>query len=306
MPLPPAPTLGGALTAWTPDAGGLLLAGGLAVGYALGSRHDRRPARTACWAGGLGVLLLASCGWTGAYAHTLLWAFTLQVVVLLLVVPVLLAYGRPLELLPDGVHRVLARLADPLVGPLLVPVLLAVVFFTPVLRWSLADPAVLAALQLTLVATGLLLAVGVVGDEEGPATSLAVGAAVAVGFGELLLDAIPGIVLRLRTHVLDAGYWQGLHRPYGGTQLIDQQHAGAVLWFVAEAVDLPFLVILVRRWIRTDEREAARVDAALDAEYAARPVSPVEVADPDAPELVRPWWETDPDRLGGHRVTRRR
>jgi cytochrome c oxidase assembly factor CtaG len=70
----------------------------------------------------------------------------------------------------------------------------------------------------------------------------------------------------------------------------DQRIAGAVLWCVAEVIDVPFLVIVFRRWQRADARDAARVDAVLEAERSAR-----RALAPDAEsERDAPWWLTDP------------
>ena len=68
---------------------------------------------------------------------------------------------------------------------------------------------------------------------------------------------------------------------------------------MAELLDLPFLVLVFRQWIRADARDAAEVDAVLDAERIAR-------GEPDAPGTGehgpsdQPWWLNDPamkDRL---------
>ena len=67
-----------------------------------------------------------------------------------------------------------------------------------------------------------------------------------------------------------------------------EQHAGAALWFIAEFADLPFLLIVIRRWIRVDQLDAVRVDRDSQAE----------------PEFSLPWWETDPTRLLGHPIQR--
>jgi hypothetical protein len=39
---------------------------------------------------------------------------------------------------------------------------------------------------------------------------------------------------------------------------------------VAEVIDLPFLLLVFRRWLRADARDAAQIDAVLEAERAAR------------------------------------
>ena len=151
--------------------------------------------------------------------------------------------------------RVARAVANPAVGPLVVPFVLGVIFFSPVLSITLEHLWAYDLLQIALVGIGLLIAFGLVGDGAERDTSLALAATVAIAFVELLFDAIPGIVLRLRTHLVATAYWTGVHGT-GGRALTDQQHAGAALWFIAEFADLPFLLIVIRRWIRVDQLDA--------------------------------------------------
>ena len=75
----------------------------------------------------------------------------------------------------------------------------------------------------------------------------------------------------------------------------DQGIAGAILWSVAEAIDLPFLALVYRRWLRADARDAARVDAVLEAERAARrALAPPDEQEPSDSVRDEPWWLTDP------------
>lgn len=285
----------------------------LGVAYAVGVRRVRRRglpwrvARSLAWSAGLTLLLAVTVTAVGALARSVLWVFTAQVLVLLLVVPVLLAYGRPVVLWRDAGgferplrsgrwSRGLAVFSSPLLGPVLVPVALGVLYFSPALRLVLARAWVAAAVQLLLLALGGLIAMGLVGSGAEQEGSLALGAAVALGLVELLSDAIPGIALRLQTHLVTAPDWVGRHRSWGPRPLDDQRTAGALLWFVAEATDLPYLVILVRRFLRADEREAVAADHALDL---AGPV------DHSSTGVTVPWWETDTGRLAGHRLGRR-
>lgn len=300
------------LTSWTWDAAAVGLTALLTAAYLLTVVNVRRrglgwPAgRTWSWCIGNACFLLVTVGGLGAYAHALFWVFMIQILALLLAVPVLLAYGRPLALAagalpPNASARLLAAatgpsvsvLTNPLVGPLLVPLALSAIVFTPVFQLVMVHAWAYQVLQVALTLLGLFVAIGLVGDGTERQSSLALAAAAAAGLLELVLDAIPGIVLRLRTHLVATSYWGGPHRRWGPSPLRDQQHAGAVLWFVAEAADLPFLFIVTRRWIRVDDREARRVDREMD------------VVDRQAEEedrLVRPWWETDPSRPGGHRL----
>src|SRR5664280_1354314 len=300
----PPLTVSTLLTSWTWDSAAVVLAVILSAAYVLAVRRVRARGlawpvgRNVAFAAGVGSLLLVTLGGIGRYAHVLLWVYTIQVVVLLLVTPALLAFGR-----------LVRAITSPLVGPIVVPVVLAAVYFTPVLRVSLQHPWAFGALHVGLILLGLLIAIGLVGDGVDRETSLALAIAVAVGLAEFLLDAVPGMVVRLRTHLLAPEYWGTLHRPWGPSPLTDQQHAGAVLWFVAEVADLPFLVILVLRWVRADAREAIHIDYQLDNPGLA--ASPQPAPSPAAagsgelgPGLQRPWWETDPARLGGHRLAR--
>ena len=81
-------------------------------------------------------------------------------------------------------------------------------------------------------------------------------------------------------------------RPAFSPVAIDDQHiAGGILWVVAEVLDLPFLILAASRWIKADARDAARIDAELDArQHWAPDGEPVE-----APAVDRPWWLDDPN-----------
>jgi cytochrome c oxidase assembly factor CtaG len=184
-------------------------------------------------------------------------------------------------------------LANPLVGPALVPVLSAGLFFGPLPGWAVTLPVIQWLLAPVLLVVGGLMLLPLVGIDEG-ASTLAVALTLALGSVELVLDAIPGIVLRLH-HSLVSPYFE--HRamhPWSRSHLRDQQTAGAVLWIVAELIDLPFLLLMFRRWLQADARDAAAVDAVLEAERAARealdPVAPGEAAD----LTDVPWWVNDP------------
>jgi putative membrane protein len=314
---------------WTWDGPTVALAVVLTAVYSWGvarvrSRGLRWPVRrTVAWLAGMASLLLITVGSLGAHAHTLLWVYTVQVLTLLLATPVLLAYGRPLALAADALPpRASARVLDarsgamlrlasnPAVGPLIVPIVLAVIFFSPVLAVTLEHSWAYYLLQFALVGIGLIIAIGLVGDGAERDSSFALAATVAIAFIELLFDAVPGIVLRLRTHLVATAYWTRVHHGGRLSALTDQQHAGAALWFIAEFADLPFLLIVIRRWIRVDQLDAVRIDRELDASATdggvARDGAQAAGGAPaqNALEFTTPWWETDPTRLRGHPIQR--
>ncbi len=86
-------------------------------------------------------------------------------------------------------------------------------------------------------------------------------------FAALLLDAIPGLLLRLNDTVLD--HAAAIPGPLPGwfpSPLHDQHLSGDFLWFIAEMADLPVLVLLFVRWMRLDRRESKRLDELSDEE----------------------------------------
>jgi putative copper resistance protein D len=314
-------SLHAALRSWTFDplaVAGIVLA---AAWYARRVRHvRRRPGgewswwRVASFAAGLLLIGYTTLGWFGAYAHTFLWAYTVQIMVLLVIAPALLMFGKPITLAREyaepGRPSLLVRVADsrpvqvlahPALGPLLLPLVTMLVYFTAVLPVSLAHYSAYEGLHVALLAAGLVLAIGLA-DEGGAATSVTMAAAILCAFLELLADAIPGIAIRLRNTPLAPAHYLFVHRGGGPSPVNDMHLAGSIVWFLAETIDLPVLAILVVRWIRADEREAAVIDRQLDLE---RPVA-LDVPDgspaSERPALDEPWWETDARVFGERRA----
>src|SRR5258708_31305575 len=103
---PPELTVAGALTEWTLDPWTLGLVLVLGGRYRSGARQVRRsgtpwpPGRTvAFWGLGLGFCVIATMSWVGVYQPVLFYARSVQTILLLLVVPLFLALGRPLTLM---------------------------------------------------------------------------------------------------------------------------------------------------------------------------------------------------------------
>ncbi len=329
----PAPELSGLLAHWQLQPLAIVVAVALCVIY-LGALRSLRaepggpgwPARhTAVFVAGLALFVWTTCGWPEAYRRSLFWVWTAQTLTLLLVVPVLILAGQPLQLVrlvrgPGGVVDRFLRsragrvLGNPLVGPAVVPLLSAALFFGPLPAWVVRSETLAWLLQLLLVGLGAVIVLPLVGPVI-EATSLAVGLSLAIGSFELVLDAIPGIALRLRTSTATDYFSHRQLHSWSPSPLHDQQIAGAIVWCLAELIDLPFLLLVYRRWLQADARDAAEVDAVLDAERAARSAlssagragvragvesaigestNTVDSSDGAQPVTDAPWWLTDP------------
>ena len=300
--------IAGLLEDWRPDWPVLALALVIGIGYLRGRRRlaasgagwPRR--RDVCCALGLVAMVWASSGFPNAAGRHLMWVWTSQQLLLLLIVPIIVLAGQPVALLRTTgsaawlsgalASRPLRILGSPLLGPLLVPVICLVLFFGGLGQAALVHPWVGSVLAVGLLLVGSLIALPLI-DSDDDRSSLAVGLALGVGFVELILDNFPGIALRFQTHLV-MPYFGAARPAWAGGALDDQHTAGSILWVVAELLDLPFLILAATRWIRADAREAERIDAELDAHEVALPARSAQPG--------RPWWLDDPglrDRYHG-------
>ncbi|MDT4976956.1 MAG: hypothetical protein QOG98_2714 [Pseudonocardiales bacterium] len=314
----PSPGLAALATQWAVQPFAILAAVLAAAWYLRSVRRLERTGeawpvrRSVLFTVGIALFLWTTCGLLQAYASSLYWVWTTQTLTLFLLVPFILLTGAPLQLARkhsgrDGAmdrflrSRVGRLLSNPLVGPALVPLLSGVLFFGPLPGWAIAAPPAGWALQIVLVAVGGLILLPLIGLDDEP-SSLAVGLTLAIGSFELVLDAIPGIALRMHSGLVTSYFDYRSGHSWAPSPLHDQQIAGSILWCVSEIIDLPFMLIVYRRWLRADARDAAAIDAVLDAERIARTGLPD--SDGTANQADAPWWLTDPTMQ--HRLRRKR
>jgi cytochrome c oxidase assembly factor CtaG len=303
---PPELTLARAFTEWTLDGWALafvLLLGGL---YLAGVRRVRRSGtdwprgRIVTFCGlGLGFCVVATMSWVGVYQPVLFYARSVQTILMLLVVPLFLALGRPLTLMIASLPRlgprieagIRGRTAKALTFPAITTLVLVVtpfaVYFTPVYAAGFHSVAAAELTHLALIAPGFvffwtLLRVDPVPKAYPYLVSLWVTGVEVVG------DAVLGLAVIADQHLIAGAYYHALARPWGPSLTTDQVLGGGVLWILGDVVGLPFLAVQLIQMIREDEADAVVIDAELDAREAAQ----VERAD-STPE-DRPWWESDP------------
>ncbi|WP_310134911.1 cytochrome c oxidase assembly protein [Leifsonia shinshuensis] len=275
------------MTTWSFDPAAAALLAAAAALYLLGvlrlrARGHRWPARltVAFLALGLGSYAVVSFGFLGAESTDLRWAFTTRIALLLFVVPALVSLGRPIALARVALGPVGRRRADRATrswparvfgNAIFAPAFACavfLVFLTPVaaiLRdsvWSEWSISVLVPL------CGLLLVLPIAAHSV-IRTGFFITVEFLLAFVELLLDAIPGLLLRLNDGVLDhAPAILGRLPLWFPTPLHDQHLSGDLLWFIAEIADVPVLVLLFVRWMRLDRREGRRLDELSDEEMA--------------------------------------
>ena len=312
---PPALTLTRAFTEWTFDPWMAALVVILGGGYLAGARgrQDWPLARRIWFLGlGLGFLVIATMSWVGAYQPVLMYARAVQTVLLVLLVPLFLALGRPISLaiavFPGAGRRIQAvirsRLARLLTFPAITTfALVAVPFVMYFTSWYTAvfhSAAVRELTYLALMAPGFvffwtLLRVDPVPKKYSYAVSMWITGAEVIG------DAFLGIAVIANQNLIGAAYYHALARPWGPTLATDEVIAGGVLWVLGDLVGLPFLAAQLIQMMREDESDAARIDADLDAKEAQLKEAQLRTAialkepgDADERQDPKPWWEDDP------------
>jgi len=317
---PPALTLSTAFTQWTADGPMIALVVLLGGGYLAGMRRARRGGspwavgRAVAFCGlGLGFLVYATMSWIGAYQGILFYARATQTVLLVLVVPLFLAMGRPLTLLSLAAPAVGARVeravrskvAVALTFPAVTTFALVAVpfsmYFTTWYTHTFTSAGLREVTYLVLIAPGYLffwtlLSVDPVPRKYNRAISMWITAAEIVG------DAFFGIAVIADQNLLGLAHYQALHRPFGPTFATDQVIGGGVLWILGDFVGLPFLAVQLIQAMREDRVEAAAIDAELDAReiiteatrVTRRAADPEGAAAAEAREEDRLWWQDDP------------
>jgi cytochrome c oxidase assembly factor CtaG len=230
---------------------------------------------------GIGSFLVVNFGFLGVFSHDLRWAFSTRTALLLFVSPALLALGRPVGLAratlgARGVARldgflasgVIKFLGNAVVEPFVTVVIFAI-FLTPLAGLLRLSPFGQAAITVLIPAIGLLLVLPLI-EYSAKRTAFFVTVEFLLAFVALIIDAIPGIVIRLSGTVLDGlGTVAGVHPAWYPNPLRDQQLSGDLLWFIAELADVPVLIILFLRWSRVDRKEAKSYDDLSDEEMEA-------------------------------------
>lgn len=322
---PPQLTPQRAFTEWTLDPWALAIAVLLGGLYLAGARRVRRsgkpwPAgRSVVFCGvGLGFWVIATMSWVAVYTPVLFYVRAVQTILLLLLIPLFLALGRPLtliiETLPGAGPRldrsIRSQAAKVLTFPAVTTMVLVitpfVLYFT---SWYVAGFHSVAVRELThlaLLAPGFvffwtLLRVDPVPKAYPYLVSLWVTGAEVVG------DAVLGLAVIADTNLIAGPYYHAVAYPWGPSLFTSQVLGGGTLWILGDIVGLPFFAAQLIQMIREDEAEAKVIDAELDAREAA--AGQAGVASQAAPAgqggqaragkaADRPWWESDPRFVG--------
>lgn len=285
------PSIGEFFSTWSFDlvSALTLVATGLAYGVLL-TMLKRRGQTWPVWrivaffVLGLGSYAFVEFGFFGTYRFELRWAFTTRIALLLYAVPLLLSLGRPLELAraarTDEARARFDKLLESwpirLVSNAIFAPIFALAFFmlfiTPLAATMRLSHGWQNGITIGAFLLGQLMLFPMLQKREHRSEIFMV-AEFLLAFVELMLDAIPGVVLSISNTVMDGATritTAAAHLPaWFPTALNDQHFSGNLLWMIAEGADIPILVLLFIRWGHQDKKTAKSIDDLTDEEFEA-------------------------------------
>jgi putative copper resistance protein D len=244
--------------------------------FRMRARGDRWPVgRTVLFLVGLGLIAVVTVSGLEVYDTTLLSVHMVQHMVLSMLAPIFLALGAPVTLalrtLPPNPRSLLlrvlhSRFAKVMTFPLVTFSLFVAspfaLYFSGLYRLQLQYPAVHELVHIHLIAVGCLFFWPLIGLDPLPGR-MPYPLRALLMFLSTPFHTVLGLTVMQSSTLLGGDWYPSLGLdwvdPYA-----DQNLAGGILWAGGEFVAITMLGALVFQWIRESEREARRVDRALD------------------------------------------
>jgi putative copper resistance protein D len=245
--------------------------------YRLRRRGDHwPPGRTVAFVvGGLGSIAVVTMTGIEAYDDTLLSVHMVQHMVLAMVGPIFLALGAPVTLALRTMQRkpkrtLLAFLHSRFIRVLTFPLVAFGIFianpfalyFTGLYKLTLENDWLHELTHIHFIVTGCLFFWPLLGldplPNRWPYPGRALLMVLSVPFHTVL-----GLTIMQDKTLLAGDYYPSLHLSWSNPWS-DQVTAGGILWAGGELISVTMLGILIIQWMRQSEREAKRIDRALD------------------------------------------
>jgi cytochrome c oxidase assembly factor CtaG len=277
-----------------------LLVAAVLYGYGVLRLHQRGDSwpvgRTVAFvAGGLGSIAAVTVSGIEAYDDTLLSVHMVQHMVLGMVGPIFLALGAPVTLALRTMRRgpkrsLLGFLHSRFVRVLTFPLVAFgifvanpfVLYFTGLYRLTLEHDWLHELTHVHFIVTGCLFFWPLLGLDPLPNRWPYPGRALLMTLSVPFHTVLGLTIMQSRT-LLAGDYYPSLHLDWVNPWS-DQVTAGGILWAAGELVSITMLGILIVQWVRQSEREARRIDRALDRAEAERARATVAAADRPRPD----------------------
>lgn len=252
--------------------------------WRLRRRGDAWPVmRTVSFVGlGLGSIAIATFSFLGVYDTVLFWTHMIQHMLLNMIAPVFLVFGAPATLAlralpkrPRGwllkvLHSTVAKIA--LFPPLTTLLMVASPFALYMTGWyelTLRNDFWHDSLHLYLVTVGCLFFFPLLGVDPVP-IKMPYPIRILLFFLTMPFHAFLGVTIMGSTQLIAEEWYLAFDRSWGVSPLTDQTWAGGLLWATGDLTMVFAMATIFVQWIKESNREAKRVDRAMDREDAAR------------------------------------
>jgi cytochrome c oxidase assembly factor CtaG/putative copper export protein len=284
FPFPPAQTMQTYLTQWHVDWVWLGLAVVGAVWYLLAvrklrKRGDKWPVgRTIAWVIGCALFIWTTSAGPAVYGMIHFSSHMVQHMLLMMFVPLPLVLGGPVLLamrtLPvrnDGsrgarewlmlfVHsRYMQFMGKPAVAGVVFAGSLVVFYFTPAYQAAMQSHEWHVAMVVHFVLSGYLFFWVFVGVDPGPKRPPYPILIIAL-LATLAFHAFFGVAVMTSQSVFAIDWFHALGQTNDAALLDDQHTGGGIAWGASELPMVFVALLVVRNWIRTDKRDAKRLD----------------------------------------------
>lgn len=264
----------------------LLLIGGLYLWgvRTLHRRGDRWPVmRTVSFVGlGLGSIAVATFSFLGVYDTVLFWVHMIQHMIFNMIAPVFLVFGAPVTLalrtLPKRqrgwllafLHSTVAKVL--MFPPLTTALMVASPFVLYMSGWyeiTLASDFWHDFLHIYLVTVGVLFFFPLLGVDPVP-IKIPYPIRILLFLLTMPFHAFLGVTIMGSTRLIAEEWYLAFDRGWGLSPMEDQSWAGGLMWATGDITMLAAMITIFVQWIADSNREAKRVDRALDREEAQR------------------------------------
>lgn len=265
---------------------GLLVVGGLYLWgvQRLRKRGDKWPlSRTVSFIVlGLGSIAVATFSFLGVYDTVLFWAHMIQHMLFSMIAPVFLVFGAPatlaLRALPkkprDVFLKVLhSRFAKVLLFPPLATALMVIypfgLYMTGLYEITLRNDLAHDLLHLFLITMGCLFFFPLLGVDPVP-IKMPYPIRILLFFITMPFHAFLGVTIMGSSRLIAEEWYLAFERSWGLSPMKDQEWAGALMWATGDLTMFAAMITIFVQWVKDSNREAKRVDRALDREDARR------------------------------------
>lgn len=236
--------------------------------------------RTASFLLGQGLVAYSIFSFLGVYDTVLFWTHMIQHMVLNMIAPVFLVSSAPvtlaLRVLPHGAREILLKILHSKVAKVLLfpgltlGLMISLQFMLYLTGWynlTLRNAFHHDFLHIYMVVLGCLFFMPLLSPDPHP-YRIPYPLRIVMFILPMPFHAWIGVIILGSTKLIAEEWYLAFERDWGVSPLDDQTWAGSLMWATGDLTMLAGMIVIFVKWVRDSQKEARRVDRALDREEA--------------------------------------